>query len=347
METKMKMPWSVRFALGWFVLLAIVGCVPAVWAAVEWWRDDVDSAEFGLAVCVSVGLVSIGLGFVRALLRGLREWVVTPYLLIGVFAFHLPLTGSDPHLSPLSLWTKLYLLGVVLVTIVPLVMLYLPASNRWFAVIPQRKKLGIGCCSLIVLAIMGVMASMVDVVPSDVVTVSEQRMGGLVLYQKLMSNEVKKTLGQKWVDASVCTNTVDLVERLSVLYGTAEEELPDRVSAEWSIAVNLPDDAPDTFPLMISANVDPSQLPREWDGETDKSKRFEPRPIEGVEPLSLGRRYVVIVRKGGEPQVIRRKYMTFGTIFGDKPYKLGEDTYFLTPVGKICPMSTVEKGQNP
>ena len=26
--------------------------------------------------------------------------------------------------------------------------------------------------------------------------------------------------------------------------------------------------------------------------------------------------------------------MKLGTIFGDKPFKLGKDTYFLTPVGR-------------
>ena len=57
-------------------------------------------------------------------------------------------------------------------------------------------------------------------------------------------------------------------------------------------------------------------------------------PLEGVEPLRFGDKAIAIVRKDGAAQVIRRKFMTFGKIYGDKPFKLGEATYFLTPVGK-------------
>ena len=43
---------------------------------------------------------------------------------------------------------------------------------------------------------------------------------------------------------------------------------------------------------------------------------------------------IVIIRKSGAVQVVKRKYMTRKIIFGDKPHKLGTDTYFLTPVGR-------------
>ena len=86
--------------------------------------------------------------------------------------------------------------------------------------------------------------------------------------------------------------------------------------------------AVDTFPVMITANVDPAELPREWDGETDKDKLLELEPLEGAEPLRFGNRAIVVVRKGGAAQVIKRKYMKLRTIFGDKPFKLGKDTYY-------------------
>ena len=75
-------------------------------------------------------------------------------------------------------------------------------------------------------------------------------------------------------------------------------------------------------------------MPREWDGKTDKDKLLELNPLEGVEPLRFGNKAIVVVRKGGAAQVIKRRYMKLGTIFGDKPFKLGKDTYFLTPVGR-------------
>ena len=42
----------------------------------------------------------------------------------------------------------------------------------------------------------------------------------------------------------------------------------------------------------------------------------------------------MIVRKGGASSVYKAKYCTLKHVFNG-PYKLGEDTYFLTPVGKV------------
>lgn len=50
--------------------------------------------------------------------------------------------------------------------------------------------------------------------------------------------------------------------------------------------------------------------------------------------MRFGNRAIVVVRKGGAAQVIKRKYMKLRTIFGDKPFKLGKDTYYLTPIGR-------------
>ena len=77
-----------------------------------------------------------------------------------------------------------------------------------------------------------------------------------------------------------------------------------------------------------------TELLREWDGETDKDKLLELKPLEGAEPLRFGNRAIVVVRKGGAAQVIKRKYMKLRAIFGDKPFKLGKDTYYLTPIGR-------------
>lgn len=85
---------------------------------------------------------------------------------------------------------------------------------------------------------------------------------------------------------------------------------------------------------MITANVDPAGLPREWDGVTDSDKQLDLKPLEGVEPLRFGDKAIVVVRKDGAAQVIKRRYMKLGTILGGKPYKLDADTYFLTPVGR-------------
>lgn len=40
MVNGMKMPWAVRIALWWFVLLAIACCVPLVHMQVKWFDED-------------------------------------------------------------------------------------------------------------------------------------------------------------------------------------------------------------------------------------------------------------------------------------------------------------------
>ena len=43
----------------------------------------------------------------------------------------------------------------------------------------------------------------------------------------------------------------------------------------------------------------------------------------------------MFVRKSGATSVCKAKYCTLKHIFNYSPYELGEDTYFLTPVGKV------------
>jgi len=86
---------------------------------------------------------------------------------------------------------------------------------------------------------------------------------------------------------------------------------------------------------MISANVLPSFVPREWAGGTNRTERFDWKPLEGAWPMSLGDKAVVVVRKSGVAAVIKRKYARGRCLLGDRPYKLGDDFYYLTPVGKV------------
>ena len=56
--------------------------------------------------------------------------------------------------------------------------------------------------------------------------------------------------------------------------------------------------------------------------------------LVGAPPSRLGNFAMVVVRKGGAAQVIKRKYMIPKCVFSRTPYELGPDTYFLTPVGR-------------
>lgn len=333
MKTDMKMPWTVRIVLSWFVLLAMACCVPLFYLLGHW-RDEWELGWMVWQHVMCLCLIALGVGFVAAILCGRRNWVAIPYFLIGLFAFSLPITGSHP--PSFSSGMSIYLVSVAVATVAPIVLLHLPSANQWFVTVSRQKKLGAGCCTLVVLTVLGMVLSMFDVLPPprkmDAAYTSATALRGRNMFRLLMLNEIERENRGGGVDVMTCTNSCELIEELCEVF---EDETGMATWArEWSFAVNLPPDAPDSFPLMISANVDPSKLPREWDGETDKDKRLDLPPLDGVEPLRFGNRAVVVVHKNGTAQVIRHKYMTLAAFFGGIPYKLNDNTYFLTPVGK-------------
>ena len=336
MSSDMKMPWPVRIALGWFALLAIACCVPCVCMLAEFCRDGAGLGEWVLGLVTCLGFISLGAGLVLAILRGKREGLTLSYLLIGVFAFFVPLTGSSCwELTP---GLTVYLIAVACATIVPLSFLYFPSSNRWFAAFPRQKGFGIGCGTLLILAFVGLIGGSIDVGTPErkmiSASTSAQANRGRNVFITLNRTAAEELAVPSWAELCSCSNSVEFAEKVSAGLDEDGKKLMLRAGREWSFAVNVPHDAPDTFPVMITANVDPAVLPREWDGKTGKDELIELKPIEGVEPLRFGNRGIVVVRKGGAAQVVKRRYMKLGTIFGDKPFKLGKDTYFLTPVGR-------------
>ena len=329
------MPWPVRIALGWFALLAIACCVPGVCLLAEFCRQGAGIGEWVLGLMACFGFVALGAGFVLAILSGKRNWVTIPYLLLGLQAFlavpFSPIVETAPRLVA-------YWIAVVFVTVVPPAFLYFPSSNRWFAAFPRQKGVGIGCGLLLFLVFAGIIVSMIDVERPErkmlSAAMSAQANRGRNVFITLNRNAAEKLAVPSWAELCSCSNSVEFAEKVSAGLDEDGKVLLFRAGREWSFAVNVPPDAPDTFPIMISANVDPSGLPREWDGVTDKDTLLELKPLEGVEPLRFGDKAIVIVRKDGAAQVIKRKYMARKIIFGGKPFKFGKDTYYLTPVGR-------------
>ena len=93
------------------------------------------------------------------------------------------------------------------------------------------------------------------------------------------------------------------------------------------------------FPVFVSANLDPSQFPRVWNGVTDADRKLELAQLPGADELRIGKKAVVIVRKSGAASVHKAKYCQIKFILNGS-YELGEDAYFLTPAGKVRPKGT-------
>lgn len=147
------------------------------------------------------------------------------------------------------------------------------------------------------------------------------------------------------VDVAAYTNSMEYVAELCRLGGVVSPEDVGLMKNEWSFAVGVPETAPDTFPVMISSNLNPAVLPRENQGGTN----FCGYVKTGWDPR-CGSGRIVVVTKSGALRVVRREFMmevdpddrlrylfNLRDVVGSESYVLNEDTYYLTPAGKVGP----------
>ena len=335
---RIGMPWAVRIALGWFILLAIACCAPFVfWLCPLLLSGDVQEALWNLVPCV--GLMALGGGFVWAIICGRRIWVTVPYLFIAL-QFVFIIFPSESWVGP-----ECYIIWAA-ATFGPLVMLHLPSSNRWFATFPLQEKMRVGCMVLAVLPIVGCLWGAIDVAPRPYASreMHAQMTCGRNVFLLLTRNEHARQKGKNWIDPGSCSNSVEFVERLCAKFDGVEHLI--HAGGQWSFAINVPSEVSDSFPVMMSANVDPAQLPREWDGVTDKDVHLELKRIDGSAPMDFDDKFMVVIRKGGAVQILKRKYAIRRHVLGDAPYRLGKDTCFLTPAGKRNSLAASGESEN-
>ena len=165
---------------------------------------------------------------------------------------------------------------------------------------------------------------------------SAMAMRGRNLFCVLAEKKIARQSGGPRIDPTACSNSVEFIEKLLAQHRPDEKaEWIQQERRQWSVAVNVPESATN-FPVFVSANLDPSQFSRAWDGVTDADRKLELVQLPGADELRIGKKAVVLVRKGGAASVCKAKYCRLKHIFNG-PYELGEDTYFLTPAGKVWP----------
>ena len=333
-QEKPKMPLAVRIAFGWFVLLTVASVMPSVYEVIRSVADGTGFDRLISALVCNLGMAALCMGFALAVVWRKWSWVRVPYLVIGLVGV-LPLcflTWRTPTAEH-----ALYLGMAVAMTAFPLVMLELPSAVRWQNAVRRKGDHGLGRAKTMTLLLVGlVLVCMEPLIcasrASRMTMAGRQTLRGRRLFMLWTRNEEERKAGRDFVDVAACTNAGEFVERLCARWGGGTAAGRN----EWSFAVNLPEDAPDDFPVMISANVDPSGLPRKWDGQFEPAAHDWLKPLAGAPPSRLGNFAMVVVRKGGAAQVIKRKYMIPKCVFNGTPYELGPDTYFLTPVGRRC-----------
>lgn len=152
--------------------------------------------------------------------------------------------------------------------------------------------------------------------------------------------------GNSLLDVSLYANSEEYVTELCARDGCGNAEDVGLMKNEWSFAVGVPNDAPETFPMMISSNLDPARLPQENHGGTNFCGYVE----AGCFPR-CGSGRIVVVTKSGAVRVLKNCHLNINDdsdggltfafnlrdIIGAEPYQLSENVYYLAPAGKAFP----------
>ena len=326
------MPWPVRIVCCWFVLLAI-GCLIQIVAVLWcWFQED----EGILPLCIE-GLLALSVTacYIYAICHGPRRCITLSYPVLGSIFALVAFFATGRFGVVLTLM-------FVLATAIPMWLLHRPSADRWFESRYRETSINMGCLSVTLFIASCVLMPTCTADQARVIMTSAHAlaMRGRNLF--VTCAEVAATNGSYQVFApavrtAYCSNSV---EYISKCLGDPTDDAGKEILAlanKWSVIVDLPDDTPDCLPVMISANFDPSVLPREWDGVTDMDKPLPLRPVDGAQELKDADKYIVVVRRGGAAQVIKRKYLKLGVLFNHQPYKLGEKVRILTSVGEVKP----------
>ena len=138
--------------------------------------------------------------------------------------------------------------------------------------------------------------------------------------------ELRRMTGELDVDPVAFSNSTAFAQTvLKMLPGTY-----DIRTDCWNIAVELPGDVDDDFPVLISANFNPVLLRDDLD-----ESGILPLGLESGASLSLlDDRYVVVIRKNGTANIILAKLCTRDRILGASK-NVNRKIVYLTPHGKV------------
>ena len=343
----MKKPLCVALVEWCFWCLSAVFAIGALVLAVR--RGAGDLGDLFVSAClVSAALLPAGMAL--GLRRGRRGLFEGPFVFVMglLLAPCLSLVFSEWRngglvSSPPPLH---YLLVLLMVLLVPIVLLRLPSSSRWFAFKSggRKPRWGIGWHSLAFLTVIlfAVVMSLTDSEAYRSAQVSRLALEARRIHVLQQRNAEARALDETWVDPALCTNAVDYVSRLIARFDTNAVFKISAPAPTWSIAVNVGavQDLPDTVPVMVSANFDPAQIPQSWSGthEPDASG-LELRRVANL-PACLGDQFALVVRRCGSVQSFKARYLHPRVVFGKEPWHLPAGMYWLTPTGRACPQSS-------
>ena len=283
--------------------------------------------------------LSLSLGMVLGLRRGRRALFLSLHAiilsLVALCCVASLLHGTEPQVT----WVLvLLLLLAYLLLVAPVILLCLPSSNLWF-----KEKLGgkaepKGFLVCMILVLILILAALIPELICGLQISRNAKRGlsmaarGRELFLDMVMNDAAHKEGADWVDLAACTNSTQFVKALREKHKDGEGERTRDFGPYadiWCIAVNPPED--DFFPKFFTCNLDPrellSQVDRNWTLTC-------PRKWGGT-CFSFCERAAVVVHRGGAAHIVKSKYARWRYIFPNGIPKLGPDTYFLTPTGRV------------
>ena len=147
------------------------------------------------------------------------------------------------------------------------------------------------------------------------------------LFYMIELNDAHRKAGEKWCDPQMCSNSVEFITGVLNLIGAeAQYNCGTNVGvAWWNVAIDVPEDCDELFPVLISSNFDPKTLElNSGDNEILPIGRSEPLKDKGI----------VVVRKCGIAHIIKSKHCTRKDVTGNSITRNCQITY-LTPDGRM------------
>ena len=155
---------------------------------------------------------------------------------------------------------------------------------------------------------------------------------GRVIWKRIIENQKRHDAGEKWCDPLSCSNSIDFLEKIFNNFdgsGLCKVNGDIRL-CHWNVAIDIPRDCDELFPVLISANFDPTFLGCHIaDGEILPIGRG----LNAQKGL-LKSKGIVVVRKSGVSHVIKAHYCTRKTILEASLASNHKITY-LTPKGRL------------
>ena len=134
-------------------------------------------------------------------------------------------------------------------------------------------------------------------------------------------------------------------ELLPALWGCGVSAMSGRTlerrNVAWIVAANVTDETPDFVPVLITANFNPALLLSKWDGQTGGAERLPIGPKSGAAATPFGDKGIVVVRKSGAVETIKRKYVTYNMLYKRQAFDLtnmNPPIKYLTPSGVVEPV---------